>query len=69
MKTIASIALAGVLCAGCGAETVTATATVAEIKKRELENARAMQAQIEQQMQANQQAQIDRMKAIEEAAR
>lgn len=70
MKTLLVLLLAAGLCAACGvADTAVGTAAVAQAKKTELENARATQARIEQQIELNQQLAQDRLKAVEDAAR
>lgn len=70
MKTPVLVALLSLACSACGvADTATATATVAEARKQELENARAMQQRIQEDIAASQQAAQDRIKAIDAQAR
>lgn len=70
MKSIPAVIATAVLCAGCGvAETGTAAATIAAAKKQELEQAQAVQQQLQEQIDASMKLQQERLKAVEESAR
>ncbi len=70
MRTFAIHLVAALLVGGCGvADTATATATVAAAKKKELEQARAIQQQLQQDLDASMRARREQLEQMERASR
>lgn len=70
MKPIIAALVAALACGGCGvADTGSATVAIAAAKKKELEQARATQERLQQEINASMQAREDQLKKMEESAR
>ncbi|MCB1956411.1 MAG: hypothetical protein KDG55_12090 [Rhodocyclaceae bacterium] len=70
MKSIVLALIAALLCFGCGvADTATATATIAAAKKQELENARVLQQQVQQDINASMQGREAQLEKMERESR